>query len=233
MSKPDLLQRFLTSLGFIPGPKQIAKQLRHPKGKLGELVAGKMNESNAFLYDFTLRTMQIQDDNAILELGFGNGKFFEKVFAQAKNLKVAGVDYSELMVNDARKFNAESIRQKSLDILYSNCQALPFDSNIFDKVFCINVIYFWENPREILDEIFRVLKPGGSFYASVRLKESLGQLAYTRYGFNFYEEESWKVHLANSHFEYLEGLEVDEPEFLLNGHELHFQSVCMVAQKPR
>ena len=38
---------------------------------------------------------------------------------------------------------------------------LPFAEQLFDKVISIHTFYFWSEPAVILEEIFRVLKPGG------------------------------------------------------------------------
>jgi len=232
MNKPGILQRISALLGITPTAKDIAKQLRHPKGKLGEVVAKKMNESNEFLYDFTLDTMKLQNLNRIMEIGFGNGKFFDKIFSRASNLKISGIDYSELMVRSARLNNALAIEAGNLEICYSNSEALPFDSNTFDKIFSINVVYFWEKPNEILEEIYRVLKPGGLFYTSIRLKDSMINLPFTQFGFKLYDEASWKDQLLQSHFIFNEGATVLEPEFELNESKFRLESICMVAQKP-
>jgi len=232
MTKPSFFQKIWLFLKPEPGPKAIALQLRHPRGKLGSIVSYKMNESNAALYDFSIDAMEIEDSNILLELGFGNGKFFNKIFSRARKLKIFGIDYSELMVRTARINNATAISEGALKLLYCNCQALPFDSNTFDKIFCINVVYFWENPLENLSEIFRVLKPGGKFYTSIRTKESLLKLPYTQYGFKLYEEEAWKEILLKSHFIFSKCLQFIEPEFEVSEATHQFESMCLIAQKP-
>ena len=232
MSNPGFLQRISAFFGITPTAKDIAKQLRHPKGKLGDAVAKKMNEGNEFLYDFTLETMNLQDRDRLMEIGFGNGKFFDKIFSKANNLKICGIDYSELMVRSARLNNSLAIEAGNLEICYSNSEALPFDSNTFDKIFSINVIYFWEKPNEILEEIYRVLKPGGLLFTSIRLKDSMINLPFTQFGFKLYNEAEWKDQLIRSHFIYNEGFSILEPEFELNETKLQLESICMVARKP-
>lgn len=73
----------------------------------------------------------------------------------------------------------------------SSSDKMPFADNSFDKVFCINVIYFWEQPAEHLKEIYRVLKPGGKFYTTIRSKESMAEMPFTKYGFNMYSQSEW------------------------------------------
>lgn len=210
----------------------IAEQLRHPKGNLGRIVANKLNETNALLYDVTIDAMDLRDHSSVLELGFGNGRFFKKIFTKASDLKITGLDFSQLMVDTARKENSELIENGELNIVYSTCQALPFDADQFDKVFSVNVVYFWDDPGESLREIFRVLKPGGKFYTSIRLKETMQNFPYTQYGFTLYDEEEWKTLLTRHKFIYTEGLHIKEPDMMLDGDSFPMESICMVAQKP-
>jgi 16S rRNA A1518/A1519 N6-dimethyltransferase RsmA/KsgA/DIM1 with predicted DNA glycosylase/AP lyase activity len=38
-----------------------------------------MNELNSYLYDISIDKINPEDNEAILEIGFGNGKFFDKI----------------------------------------------------------------------------------------------------------------------------------------------------------
>jgi ubiquinone/menaquinone biosynthesis C-methylase UbiE len=46
-------------------------------------------------------------------------------------------------------------------LLRGDVAALPFADQQFDKVLSIHTFYFWPNPQQILQDIFRVLKPKG------------------------------------------------------------------------
>lgn len=232
MARSNFIQRIKSWIFPTPGPQQIAKQLRHPQGKLGEVVGRKMNESNESLYDLTIDCMALKDHDSLIELGYGNGRFFEKIFSKAKNLRVVGIDFSEVMVRTARETNETRIDNGELRLLYGNCTALPFDSNQFDKVFCINVIYFWENPVEYLHEIYRVLKPGGRFYSTIRLRDSMKNLPFTQFGFTLYDEADWKSILNNNKFNYISGKLLHEPGTDVMGNKMELESICMMAEKP-
>jgi len=232
MSEKNIFHKLWSWIWPMKSSEAIAEQLRHPKGKLGRIVADKLNETNAQLYDFTFDTMVINDRDHILELGFGNGRFFKKLFNKARNLKVTGIDFSHLMVTTARKENEDHIHAGDLEIVYSTSYALPFDADQFDKIFSINVVYFWDDPAESLREIYRVLKPGGKFYTSIRLKDTMIHFPYTKHGFNLYDEESWKALISKFKFNYLEGFKLNEPDLEIQGTKFQMESICMVAQKP-
>lgn len=159
-----------------------------------------MNEINEVVYDFTLENMNIRENEAILEIGFGNGKFFNKLFAKTRNVKIWGIDFSKDMVGMATKHNQSSIKAGKLNLQLGSSDNLPFANGSFDKVFCINVIYFWDQPEKHVSEIHRVLKPDGEFFAAIRSKETFSHLPAADYGFTLYNEEEWKIVLEQNNF---------------------------------
>lgn len=224
-----MFKKFFQRLKF----KMMAKQLRRPNGAMGSRVGNMMNKANEFLYDFTLSVMQPSSGQSILEIGFGNGKFFDKFFAKAEGLKVTGLDFSETMFNTAKGNNKENMESGKLSLHFGSSQQMPFPDNSFDKIFCINVIYFWDEPHQHLLEICRVLKPGGRFYATVRTKESMEKMPFTKYGFAFYETANWKKVVEESGLSFVEEIPFDEPEVEFDNNKIIVQSLCTIAEKPQ
>lgn len=209
----------------------MAKQLRKPRGRLGSKVGNMMNRANVFLYDFTLDLVKPAKNESILEIGFGNGKFFDKIFARAAGLKITGLDYSLAMLDAAKENNKKVVASGDLSLLLGSSDQLPFADNSFDKIFCINVIYFWDQPQQHLQEIKRVLKPGGSFYSTVRTRESMLKMPFTKYGFAFYDSVKWKTYIESINMVYIDEYPTDEPVVELDGNKFIVQSLCVVAQK--
>lgn len=209
----------------------MAKQLRRPSGAMGDKVGNMMNKANEFLYDFTLDVMQPLPNQTILEIGFGNGKFFNKIFSKAADLKVTGLDFSETMYNIATENNKVTIADGKLSLHLGSSAAMPFPDNSFNNIFCINVIYFWDEPGPHLKEIYRVLKPGGKFFATIRTKESMLKMPFTKYGFTYYETGRWKKQVADAKLIFVEERPADEPEIDFNSEKLVVQSLCVIAGK--
>jgi ubiquinone/menaquinone biosynthesis C-methylase UbiE len=209
----------------------MTKQLRKPSGLLAKKVSNKMNDINEVVYDLTLESMGLKDNDAVLEIGFGNGKFFDKLFSKAKNLKVWGIDFSKDMVAIARKNNQSSIKEGKLNMQLGSSDKLPFADNRFDKVFCINVIYFWDQPQKHLNEVYRVLKPDGKFFAAIRSKETFSHLPAAEYGFTLYNEDEWKTILEQNNFNLAGVTKKEEAKAKvddnLHGHEI----LCLIAGK--
>ncbi|MBS1597871.1 MAG: class I SAM-dependent methyltransferase [Bacteroidetes bacterium] len=211
--------------------KSLAKQLRKPGGRLGKKVGKKMNESNETLYDFAIETMQLSEGDNILEIGFGNGKFFNKIFSVRNDLKISGLDYSAEMINEARASNQSHIDSGKLTLRYGSSDKIPFPANSFDKVFCINVVYFWEQPGKHLEEIYRVLKPGGKFYSVLRAKETMQQMPFTKFGFNIYTREDWEAIMKNNQFSIDAVKIINEPALKFENKTYQNQSLCYIAAK--
>lgn len=214
-----------------PGPEFIAQQLRRPSGDFASEVGEKMNQVNEPLYDLVLDVMQPEDNDTILEIGFGTGKFFGKLFACANGLQVSAIDFSEAMVETAKKHNSDAISSGKLKVKQGNSDTLPFTDQKFDKVFCNMVIYFWDQPEEHLKEIRRVLKPGGTFYTGIRSRESMRVFPFVEYGFNLYSIKEWQDILNQNEFIVEEVHERLDPKINFEDNKIRLESCCIIAKK--
>lgn len=224
-------QRSESSAESEPDPEFIAKQLRRPSGDFASDIGKKMNQVNEPLFDLVLDIMQPEDNNVILEIGFGTGKFFNRLFDRANGLQVSGIDFSEAMVVAAEEHNPETISSGRLNLKRSSSNAIPFADQTFDKVFCNMVVYFWNQPGPHLKEIRRVLKPGGTFLTGIRTRESMLVFPFVEYGFNLYSTEEWKEILDQSGFTVKETHKRSDPELDFKGNKLRLESCCIVADK--
>jgi SAM-dependent methyltransferase len=219
-----VFKKFLEQLRW----KRLARQLRKPEGPAGIEVARRMNTANEFLYDFTLDEMHVGNNQSILEIGFGNGKFFYKQFNRAEELRITGLDFSEDMIREAKSINQDYLDQGKLVLVKGQSDKMPFQNASFDIIFCINVAYFWKEPQDHLVEIHRVLKPGGRLYTTIRTPESLAAMPFSQYGFSSYNEEEWKLLCHLNNLAFIRSSHVHEPAESPAGI---IRSVCLVAEK--
>lgn len=214
-----------------PDPEFVASQLRKPQGDFAQKISAKMDEVNAPLFDLTLEMMKPSSGDSILEIGFGSGTFFEKLFEETDNLKVSGVDYSREMVIQASDQNRPLVDSGTLSLVQSNSNDLPFPDKFFDKVYCNMVVYFWDEPSEHLKEVHRVLKDGGKFYTGIRSVESMKKLPFIEHGFNLYSPEKWSEILAENSFMVSSTITEKDPYLEVEGSQMQMESVCIEAVK--
>lgn len=95
----------------------------------------------------------------VLDIGCGGG-FTCELLAQ-RGVIVSGVDQSAACINIAQ----QHAMQNQLAIAYqvAHAEALPFPDASFDVVTCVDVLEHVADLRQTLQEIQRVLKPGGTF----------------------------------------------------------------------
>lgn len=215
----------------VTDPHFIAQQLRKPEGEAAKIVGEQMYHFNQFCNELVIDSMQLNNNESILEIGFGNGKFFDKMFSKADNLQISGLDFSEEMVKQAIDNNRSAVSSGKLNIRFGSSDNIPFENNSFDIVFCVNLIYFWEEPGKHLKEIHRILKPYGKFYTGIKSKNSLVKLSFSKFGFNLYEENEWQTILQKNGFEKISINKKLEPTIEYNGEIFQMESICFIAEK--
>ncbi|MBK6831712.1 MAG: class I SAM-dependent methyltransferase [Flavobacteriales bacterium] len=227
--------QFLRLLIKGPTPQQMAAQLRQPHGMMARKVGERMNAANRSLYEGAWKALDLRDGMSVLEIGFGNGVFFGELANKAKNLKLHGLDFSQDMVTQASTRNDALIASGSLSLTHGASDAMPFADASFDRIFCINVVYFWDDPAAHLREVRRVLKPaaagrpGGTFTAVLRRRSSMEKLPFSPFGFTMYEQADWENVLHANGFNPISTTVLQDAEVEYEGKKYAPESLVMVA----
>ena len=138
-------------------------QCRKPSGPLGWLVLRLMNASHSKVTDWGLSHVHIRSDDTVLDVGCGGGRTVRKLAALAPNGKIYGVDHSCSAVAAATKFNESAARGGRVEIVEGSVSHLPFADDFFDVVTAVETHFWWPDLRGDMLQVFRVLKPGGTF----------------------------------------------------------------------
>ncbi len=112
-----------------------------------------------------------QDYETILDVCCGNGLFFlhSKAKISEKRLMV-GIDKSMELLREAKKiFQNNSI--KGISLIRGDAFQLPFKSETFDRVVCVNTLLNMASLDAIealLAELMRICKPNGRLLVEIR-----------------------------------------------------------------
>lgn len=107
-------------------------------------------------FDWLLDYDSLRDKN-VLEIGVGAGSCAQLLGKYAKTF--SGIDITETAITGVLK-RMESIGIEA-NIQRMNAEKMDFEDKTFDLIWSWGVIHHSSNTEKILDEIHRVLKPGG------------------------------------------------------------------------
>ncbi|UFH32057.1 class I SAM-dependent methyltransferase [Chryseobacterium sp. C-71] len=188
--------------------KILAQNLANPQGQKGIEIGEMMNATNIGMTLESIHALLIEDNEHILEIGHGNAGHLKSFLKIAKDLKYTGIDISETMHQEAKNLNSE-FKDQAEFVLYEG-EKLPFQDEVFDKIFTVNTVYFWGNPVEYLNEIHRVLKDNGTFVLTFGQKDFMETLPFTAYDFTLYSNDEMQELISKSHFKRMKISEKEE-----------------------
>ena len=137
---------------------------RKPAGLGGRLMVSMMNAGHRALAAWGLRFLKLTPDAKVLDCGCGGGANLKTLLKRCPQGIVKGVDYSAVSVEKARKLNRTAIRGGRCVVWQGSVAELIFAANWFDAVTAFETVYFWPGLPRCFGEVFRVLKPGGTFF---------------------------------------------------------------------
>ncbi len=104
----------------------------------------------------------------VLDVATGTGRLPRALLRQpAFEGRVIGLDLSRRMLHQAVQRTAQFADR--LTYIWQDARKLPFDDGTFDAVACLEALEFTPDPRAILAELVRVLRPGGVLLVTNRI----------------------------------------------------------------
>ncbi|MDP8912245.1 MAG: class I SAM-dependent methyltransferase [Pseudomonadota bacterium] len=193
--------------------RYLARQFARPRGVAGRWIFGAwLDRTSQGMNALALRLLDIGSHDRVLEVGFGGGGLFGAILA-ARPAAAIGVDLSEEMVARAcRRFRRE-VAEGRAQILLGSAERLPVKDGAVDKACSLNSIYFWTDPAAAMEELARVLRPGGALLLGFEAPETLRAWPGHRYGFTVYDPVEVVRLAANAGFGNAEVHQGLEPKF--------------------
>ena len=178
-----------------------SKQARKPTGLFGRLIMSKIFDyGNASLNNFVLEAMEVEENDHILEFGFGTGKLIYEMAKLIHNGHIEGVDFSSSMVSIAQKRNKKHLAMGKVSLNIGDINEINFGEESFSKICTVNTLYFWLEPERLVRKILSILKPEGKFVVAFQEVSDSKREKLSGEIFRFYSKDDVRNLLLNSGF---------------------------------
>lgn len=134
-------------------------------GRLGALLMARIGGP---MHEWAIDLLDPQPGDHVLEIGPAHGALIQRMAARVPEVQLAGVDPSADMVRLATRRNQTLAGEGRLDIRHGSVSAIPFNGGSFHGVVTTNTVYFWPDLDADLDQVVRVLQPGGRLVIGFR-----------------------------------------------------------------
>jgi ubiquinone/menaquinone biosynthesis C-methylase UbiE len=124
-----------------------------------DTIADEFDKTRVRLWPCVISFLdEFQSNTEILDIGCGNGKYMN----YRDDINIKGIDISTNLI--------EICKKKGFDVIKAPMTDIPFTDNKFDGIICIASYHHLNNDddrKKTLDEIYRILKPGGIAFIEV------------------------------------------------------------------
>jgi SAM-dependent methyltransferase len=133
----------------------IYERLWRPLGT--RIFLGAMGPGMRGEHRIALEMLALERDDRVLDVACGPGNFTRTFARAAPEGVVVGLDASKPMLDRAVVEN----NPPNVSYVRGDAHALPFRDDSFDAICCFAALYFIDDPLVAVDEMVRVLAPGG------------------------------------------------------------------------
>ena len=117
-------------------------------------------------YPIYMQLLEAQPGERLLDVACGPGVLLKA--ALMRGLDATGIDISKKAIELTKEFVPEAKTQ------VGNAEQLPFDDASFDMLTCIGSLERMFNREKVLQEMHRVVRPGGRLCLMLRNAEAIG-----------------------------------------------------------
>jgi ubiquinone/menaquinone biosynthesis C-methylase UbiE len=157
-------------------------------------------------FDPVLRAAPVSKTTTVVDMSCATGLFTRRFASSGRFNRVLGCDYSESMLTEARRrissdrTLSQTILQENetqLELVQLDVAKIPMQNASVECLHAGAAMHCWPEIKEGLEEIYRVLIPGGRFFATTFLSRYFssvqavegGKTGPTMQAFNYFESK--------------------------------------------
>ena len=109
------------------------------------------------------RIMRMSPAGHAVDIGCGPGHLVCELARQAPALRITGIDLSDEVLAQAQAYAGQAGYGDRVAFEKGSAEAIPFPDGSLDLVVSTLSLHHWSRPSAVLDEVARVLRPGGAY----------------------------------------------------------------------
>lgn len=152
-----------------------------------------MEDHHSDITDQTITFMDLKPGDRVLDLGCGTGWASRRLASMVPSGEVVGIDVADEMLRRAVQASASI---GNVRYIWGSAESIPLEDNYFTKVLSVESFYYYADQGRALDELHRVMAPGGTLFILINLYKD------NHYTLRWAEELKVPVH-ARSEAEYV------------------------------
>jgi ubiquinone/menaquinone biosynthesis C-methylase UbiE len=153
--------------------KVLDRQHRYPTGLIGQHIGERMVWQHAPETAWTIKLLDLQPADRVLELGFGAGQGLALAARHTYRGHITGIDLSATMIRVATRRNRGALRAGRMTLARGDVGALPVGAAQFNKIFSIHTLYFWPDPLQVFGDLLQILNPHGTIVVTLATGQRL------------------------------------------------------------
>lgn len=126
----------------------------------------EMEDHHSDITDQTLQMMDLQPTDQVLDLGCGTGWASRRMAKVVTDGEVVGLDVADEMLHRAKRASGAI---SNVRYLWGSAESIPTADSHFTKVLSVESFYYYANQDKALDEVRRVMAPGGKLFILINL----------------------------------------------------------------
>jgi ubiquinone/menaquinone biosynthesis C-methylase UbiE len=151
----------------------IDRTARKPSGQTG-IKMYKDPKAHYKSFNIILNKLKLSPEDEYLEIGCGGGVLLKKALETVAF--AAAIDHSPDMVELSKEKTREYAEKT--EIIQGDAGQLPWTDGRFSAAASANMFFFVEEPQKVLNEVYRILNPGGRFVMVTMGKGILGTIIF-------------------------------------------------------
>ena len=132
------------------------------KGTSGRVAGAVMARMNRDMEHLAVDELDPAPGAAVLSIGFGPGVGIAALVRRLPQGRIAGIDPSSTMVDQARRRNRRAVDTGQVSLVCAAAESIPWPDEAFSGVLAVNSIQLWDPLEAGVREVARVLAPGGA-----------------------------------------------------------------------